>query len=212
MKKLTLLLALLLSVSSFAFNATYPDPDDPETDIDGTLIGVVYDKNLQQPIPYVTVVVKDVNDEVITGGITDDLGEFKVVDIPFGKVNVSITYIGYKTYSSDIDLNRKNRRVDMGRIELEEDIEALDEVVVIAENTTIKQKLDRKVITVGKDLITAGPTASDIMNNLPSVNVDQQTGAISLRGNQNVQVMVDGKLSNVPVDQLLKQIPSNAIK
>ena len=100
-----------------------------------------------------------------------------------------------------VDLTRKNNKVDLGRIELEEDIEALDEVVVVAENTTIQQKLDRKVITVGKDLITAGPTAADIMNNLPSVNVDQQTGAISLRGNQNVRVMVDGKLSNVPVEQ-----------
>ena len=211
MKKLTLFLALLLSVSTFASNVTNLDPD-PEFDKDGTLSGVVYDKNLQQPLPYVTVVIKDLNGEVITGSITDDYGVFKVVDIPFGKVNVSITFIGYKTYSSEIDLTKKNRKVDMGRIELEEDVEALDEVVVVAENTTIKQKLDRKVITVGKDLITAGPTASDIMNNLPSVNVDQQTGAISLRGNQNVQVMVDGKLSNVPVDQLLKQIPSNAIK
>jgi outer membrane receptor protein involved in Fe transport len=211
MKKLTILLALLLTISTSAFNVNNFDPD-PESDKDGTLSGVVYDKNLQQPIPYVTVVIKDLNGEVITGSITDDDGLFKVIDIPLGKINVSIQYIGYKTYSSEIDLTRKNRKMDMGRIELEEDIEALDEVVVVAENTTIKQKLDRKVITVGKDLITAGPTASDIMNNLPSVNVDQQTGAISLRGNQNVQVMVDGKLSNVPVDQLLKQIPSNAIK
>jgi len=68
------------------------------------------------------------------------------------------------------------------------------------------------VITIGKDLQTAGPTASDIMNNLPSVNLDQQTGEISLRGNQNVQVMVDGKLTNVPIAQLLRQIPSTSIK
>ena len=63
-----------------------------------------------------------------------------------------------------------------------------------------------------KDLTTAGATASDIMNNLPSVNVDQQTGNISLRGNENVRVMVDGKLSNVPIAQLLRQIPSTSIK
>ena len=209
MKKLLTLLVVMLSISSFAFSN--PDPD-PDSDKDGTLTGVVIDKNLQQPLPYVSVVIKNLDGEIITGGITDDNGVFKVEDIPFGKVKVSITYIGYKTYNSEIDLTKKNKKVNLGRIELEEDVEALDEVVVIAENTTIQQKLDRKVITVGKDLITAGPTASDIMNNLPSVNVDQQTGAISLRGNQNVQVMVDGKLSNVPVDQLLKQIPSNAIK
>ncbi|NND10495.1 MAG: TonB-dependent receptor, partial [Flavobacteriaceae bacterium] len=78
--------------------------------------------------------------------------------------------------------------------------------------STIQQKVDRKVINIGKDLTTSGPTASDIMNNLPSVSVDQQTGNISLRGNQNVRVMVDGKLSNIPAAQLLKQIPSTSIK
>jgi outer membrane receptor protein involved in Fe transport len=95
---------------------------------------------------------------------------------------------------------------------LEEDVASLDEVTVVAEVTTIQQKVDRKVINVGKDLTTTGPTASDIMNNIPSVNVDQQTGNISLRGNENVRVMVDGKLSNVPIAQLLKQIPSTSIK
>ena len=49
------------------------------------------------------------------------------------------------------------------------------------------------------------------MNNLPSVNLDPQTGNISLRGNQNVRVMVDGKITNVPADQLLKQIPTSSI-
>ena len=98
------------------------------------------------------------------------------------------------------------------RLRLQEDVEALGEVTVVAERSTIQQRIDRKVITVGKDLITAGPTASDIMNNLPSVSVDQQTGDISLRGNSNVRVMVDGKFTNVPAAQLLKQIPSNSIK
>ncbi|HUH27498.1 outer membrane beta-barrel family protein, partial [Gelidibacter sp.] len=101
---------------------------------------------------------------------------------------------------------------NLGRILLEENVAALDEVTVVAEVSSIQQKVDRKVITVGKDLTTSGPTASDIMNNIQSVSVDPQTGNLSLRGNDNVRVMVDGKLSNVPVDQLLKQIPSTSIK
>ncbi|WP_317127983.1 outer membrane beta-barrel family protein [Gelidibacter gilvus] len=102
--------------------------------------------------------------------------------------------------------------MNLGKVLLEENVAALDEVTVIAEVSSIQQKVDRKVITVGKDLTTSGPTASDIMNNIPSVSVDPQTGNLSLRGNDNVRVMVDGKLSNVPVDQLLKQIPSTSIK
>ncbi|MDC7994019.1 TonB-dependent receptor domain-containing protein [Altibacter sp. HG106] len=203
MKQLSLFLLCLWSTLTFALT----EPDRP-----GTISGTVFDKILAQPLPYVTVVVKDLQGNTVTGGVTNDEGYFQIKEIPEGKSQVSITYIGYKTYQTQIEIKRGQRTLEMGRILLEEDVAALDEVVVTAERTTIEQKLDRKVITVGKDLTTSGPTASDIMNNLPSVNVDQQSGELSMRGNQNVRVMVDGKLTNVPVAQLLKQIPSTSIK
>ena len=205
MKQLFLLLTLFLSVSTFAFN-------DPTTENPGKITGTVLDKNLQQPIPYVTIAVKTLSGEIITGGVTNDEGKFSIEDIPEGKSIVSVQFIGYNTYETEINISRGDRLADLGTILLEENVAALDEVTVVAERSTIEQKLDRKVINVGKDLTTAGPTASDIMNNLPSVSVDQQTGNISMRGNENVRVMVDGKLSNVPVAQLLKQIPSTSIK
>ncbi len=205
MKQLITLLALMLSISTYALNDT-----DPEKN--GSITGIVIDKILQEPIPYVSIVIKDLNGEIITGGITDENGSFFIEGIPEGKSKLSIQYIGYKTYNTEIEISKKNRKLDLGRIELEEDIEALDEVVIRAETTTIQQKLDRKVINIGKDLVTAGPTAADIMNNLPSVSLDPQTGNVALRGNQNVRVMVDGKITNVPADQLLKQIPTSSIK
>jgi len=205
MKQLLIVMALFVSMTSFS--AT-----DPEPDLLGKITGTVIDKNLQQPLPYVSVVIKTLSGEIITGGVTDDNGVFSIEDIPDGKSMVSIQYIGYKTYTTEIDITRGNRRQDLGNIYLEEDVAALEEVTVVAERTTIQQKLDRKVITIGKDLTTSGPTAADIMNNLPSVSVDPQTGILALRGNTNVQVMVDGKLTNVPVAQLLKQIPSTSIK
>src|SRR5690606_27933096 len=204
MKKLILLFAVII------YSATYAMPDP--TDKPGKIEGSVFDKNLDAPIPYVTVVVKKLNGEIITGGVTDDNGNFEIKDIPEGTSVVNIQYIGYKIYSTKIIISENNRNIQMGKIFLEEDVASLDEVTVVAERSTIEQKLDRKVINVGKDLTTAGPTASEIMNNLPAVSVDPQTGEISLRGNQNVRVMVDGKLSNVPVAQLLKQIPSSSIK
>jgi len=206
MRQLFLLALLLITVS--AYPAVNPDPDDDN----GKIRGVVMDKNLNEPIPYVTVAIKNEAGEIITGAATDEDGKFQIKDLPDGKLTVSIQYIGYKTYKTEITLERGNRNLDLGSIQLEEDVESLEEVTVTAERTTIQQKLDRKVITIGKDLTTSGPTASDIMNNLPSVNVDQQTGELSLRGNSNVRVMVDGKFTNVPVAQLLKQIPSTSIK
>ncbi|WP_317173114.1 outer membrane beta-barrel family protein [Flavobacterium soyangense] len=50
------------------------------------------------------------------------------------------------------------------------------------------------------------------MNNIPSVSVDPQTNAISLRGNSNVRILIDGKPSNIDASQLLQQIPSSSIK
>ncbi|MBT8262240.1 MAG: TonB-dependent receptor [Bacteroidia bacterium] len=205
MKQLFVAVVLLFGVTSYA-------GIDPDSEIKGKISGRVIDKDLQQPIPYATIVVKTMSGEIITGGVTDDLGNFKIEDLPEGNSIVNVQFIGYRTFTTEIEVSRRNRNIDLGEIFLEEDVSALDEVTVVAERSTIQQKLDRKVITIGKDLQTAGPTASDIMNNLPSVNVDQQTGALSLRGNQNVRVMVDGKLTNVPVAQLLKQIPSTSIK
>src|SRR5690606_28072859 len=115
-------------------------------------------------------------------------------------------------HSQKLVISKANRKVTVGTITLVEETRELEGVEVVAERTTIEQKVDRKVINVGKDLTTVGATASEIMNNIPSVNVDAQTGDITLRGNSNVRVMVDGKLSNVPVAQLLKQIPSTSIK
>jgi outer membrane receptor protein involved in Fe transport len=100
----------------------------------------------------------------------------------------------------------------MGTIVLYEEAALLDEIEVVAEVSTVTQKIDRKVINVGKDLTSTGTTASEMLNNVQSVSVDNQTGNISLRGNENVRVLVDGKPSNVDAAQLLKQIPSTSIK
>lgn len=206
MNKLIFLCALLLTT----FLNAQPSA---QTELkDGTIKGRIIDASLNQPLPYVNIIVKTPSNETITGGITKDDGTFEIDKIPEGNVIVSIQYIGFKTISKTIEIGGKNNDIIFGDIMLEEDVASLDEVTVVAEVTTIQQKVDRKVINVGKDLTTTGPTASDIMNNIPSVSVDQQTGNISLRGNENVRVMVDGKLSNVPIAQLLKQIPSTSIK
>ena len=189
-----------------------PKQESLYTDNIGSVQGLVIDAKINQPLPYVTIIVENIQGETLTGGITDSEGVFKVNSLAEGIYNVKIQYIGFKPYTKEIEISKDNPTIDLGTIALEEDVASLNEVVVVAEVSTIQQKVDRKVINVGKDLTTAGPTASDIMNNLPSVSVDEQSGALSFRGNENVTVMVDGKISSVPVAQLLKQIPSNAIK
>lgn len=207
MKQLLTLCTLFFS--SLIISQTAPPPPAKI----GTVSGKIIDQVLKEPVPYASVIIKSKADgSTLTGGITDDSGVFEITDVPEGTLIFEAQFIGYKTYRKEITISSGNRKVDLGTIALEENVETLEGVEVVGERTTIEQRIDRKVINVGKDLTTAGATASDIMNNVPSVSVDQQTGNISLRGNENVRVMVDGKLSNVPVAQLLKQIPSTSIK
>ena len=178
----------------------------------GSVSGKVVDAKTQQAIPYATIVIKDIAGATVTGGVSDDKGLFLVTKIPEGKNSVEIQFIGYDTYKKEINLVPGNLKQNIGTIKLNEGTAALDEVTVVAETSTITQKVDRKVINVGKDLTSAGTTASEMLNNVPSVSVDSQTGNISLRGNENVRVLVDGKPTNVSAAQLLQQIPSTSIK
>lgn len=200
---------MLIMVSSTILSA---QPNSNSDIKNGSISGRIMDAELNEPLPYVNVIIKDAANKIITGGITADDGTFKIDKIPKGNVKVEITFIGFKTILKEINMGKNSYKIAVGDIILEEDVASLDEVTIVADISTIQQKVDRKVITIGKDLQTAGATASEIMNNLPSVSVDQQTGSISLRGNSNVRVMVDGKLSNIPAEQLLKQIPSTSIK
>src|SRR5690606_20650682 len=142
--------------------------------------------------------------------MTDDKGDFIIKNLPLKKYTVEVAFIGYKTSTSVADLTQ-TKDLNLGQIFLEEESILLEGVEIVAEQSTIEQKIDRKVINVGRDLLTAGATASEIMNNIPTVNVDQD-GNISLRGNQNVRVLVDGRPTNIEPAQLLKQIPSSSIK
>ena len=177
----------------------------------GTISGKVVDNISKKAVPYANINIKKDN-KIITGGMTSDNGSFTIKDIPLDAYTVVVQFIGYKNYTKKITLTAEDKNINLNSIFLEEAIAQLEEVEIVKEKSTFEQKIDRKVINVGKDLISAGATAGEIMNNIPSVSVDPQTNAISLRGNENVRVLIDGKPSNIDVAQLLKQIPSSSIK
>lgn len=208
MKNVSFLFALFLCM---ALPKTL-SANDPGSAL-GSINGTVVDELSKQPVAYAAVVIKSEDgSQTITGSITTENGTFEIDKLPDGTFLFEVQFIGYKTYSQKLVIAKGKRNLNIGTVTLIEETKELEGVELVAERTTIEQRVDRKVINVGKDLTTAGATASDIMNNIPSVNVDSQTGDISLRGNSNVRVMVDGKLSNIPVAQLLRQIPSTAIK
>ena len=177
----------------------------------GSISGKVVDKNSEQPLPYVNISIK-LADKIVTGGITQDNGNFSIKNLALETYTVEFLFMGYKKETRTITLNATTKNVTLNAISLEEEAVQLKGVEIVGERSTIIQKIDRKVINIGKDLIASGNTASEIMNNIPTVSIDPQTKEISLRGNTNVRILIDGKPSNIDATQLLQQIPSSSIK
>lgn len=171
--------------------------------------GKVIDKNSKQPLEYSTVsLINTKNNKVTAGGITDAKGEFNFDATP-GNYNVNVEFISFKPLVISNKTIADN--TNLGTISLQEDITQLDDVVIRTEKTTVEIKLDKKVYNVGKDLMVKGGTVSDVLDNIPSVSVDAE-GTVSLRGNENVRILIDGKPSNaINVTEALKLIPADAI-
>lgn len=172
--------------------------------------GKVVEKNSKQPLEYATITFKNsTNPKIISGGVTDAKGEFDVDIIP-GTYDIIVEFMSFK--STEIKQKNIQQNTNLGQIALEEDAAQLSEVVVRAEKTTVEIKLDKKVYNVGKDLMVKGGTVSDVLDNIPSVSVDSE-GAVSLRGNENVRILIDGKPSNaINIAEALRQIPADAIE
>jgi len=183
-------------------------PEQKEVKITGKVI----DKDSNQPLEYATIAFfsKRLN-KMVTGGITDAKGNFSI-PVPTGTYDISIEYISFKsqTIPDKQILNSEN----IGSFSLEIDMEALDEVEIIAERTTVEIRLDKKIYNVGKDLTVSGGTVSDVLDNVPSVSVDAE-GNIALRGNDNVLILINGKpsgLVGLNSTDALQQLPAEAIE
>src|SRR5690606_14571387 len=90
----------------------------------GTVSGKIIDQVLTEPVPYASVIIKSKADgSTLTGGITDDSGVFEITDVPEGTLIFEAQFIGYKIYSKEITISSDNRKVDLGTIALEENVE-----------------------------------------------------------------------------------------
>jgi len=176
----------------------------------GSIKGKIVDKTTNEPLPYINILIKE-DGKIATGDVSKEDGSFNITKLPLKNYTIEFQFIGYVTLVKKIDLSSESS-YNFGTLTLAEDTKVLQSVEVVGERSSMVQKIDRKVITVGKDLIASGTTASEIMNNVPTVSIDPQTKEISMRGNSNVRVLIDGKPSNVSVEQLLQQIPSASIK
>ncbi len=157
----------------------------------------------------------DVAEEMISGQITDDNGDFSLTGIPAnGTYTLKISFIGYAEINQSVsfrnsDDNGKAPSTGSARINLDKDLgnivltiasSTLSEVTISAERAAFSLAIDKKEYRVDKDVMATGGDAIDALKNIPSLSVDLD-GNVSLR-NGSPQIFVDGRPTTLTLDQI----------
>lgn len=179
-----------------------------------TITGTVVNSLDDSAVPYSSVsFVNSTDDKQVFGNLCDEKGNFKI-EINSGEYRITVKQTGFETY---YDLRNFTENTNVGKLSLDQTskVKTLDNVVVTAKTPVYKVELDKRVYDVSQDLTAKSGTLSDVLQNVPSVSVDVD-GTVSLRGNDNVTILIDGKpsallgISNVA--DALKMIPSDMVE
>ncbi|RHR38244.1 TonB-dependent receptor [Parabacteroides sp. AF18-52] len=205
-KKVSFLLAGMLVCMTPAMNGAT---------IDGGIKGTVMDGELGGPLEFVTVQVKAKgSDKILQGSVTGSDGNYSIAGLKKGEYVVTFSYIGYGEVSKTISIGTNSQVLNLGELTLEEDANQLNEVEIVAKRPQMRFEIDRKVFDATQDIASEGGSVSDLLSNIPSVEVDNE-GSVSLRGNSSVTIWINGKASGLTSDNqadILEMMPAGDIK
>ena len=174
--------------------------------------GKVIDFGTKQPIDFANVsVLKNGESTPLTGTITDATGAF-TLELADGEYTIAVSFMGYSEQRREITVAGKP--LNLGRIQLKEDTQTLSEVEVVGQGSSMRFELDKKVFTVDQNIASVGASVTDVLENIPSVDVDQE-GTISLRNSEDVEIWINGKpagLNSENRGQVLQQMPAGTIE
>ena len=166
-------------------------------------------------LDFVNVVLTSKSDKAsVYGAISDEHGQFVVESVPAGEYVLEITFVGYQTIKRDVTVKSLNEQVALGKLVLREDAKMLGEVEVVGQASQMRFDIDKKVFNVDQNLAASGASASEMLQNIPSVDVDNE-GNISLRNSSSVEVWINGKPSGLTEEnraQILEQMPAGSIE
>ncbi|WP_116787777.1 TonB-dependent receptor domain-containing protein [Flavobacterium psychrotrophum] len=201
--KNTFLVALLLTV----FTAMAQNPPGGGT---VKVTGKVIEEGSKQPLEFTNVIIQTVDNVTVGGGLTDAKGEF-ILEVKPGIYNVKYDFISFKPVL--VTGKQINTDINLGTVTMAPDATVLKGVEITAERSTVEIKLDKRVYTVGNDMMVKGGTVSDVLDNVPSLSVDAE-GNVALRGNQSVTILIDGRPSNLAgsnVAETLRLLPADSV-
>ncbi|RAJ05280.1 outer membrane receptor protein involved in Fe transport [Chitinophaga skermanii] len=173
----------------------------------GRIYGKLIDATTKQPVEYASVaILRQRDSSLVTGMLTKSNGDFNFENMPFGPLLVRINFMGYKTIFKKVTVAPQAMDQDLGNIRIEPNSKTLNAVEVTGQKSAFQMGIDKKVFNVDRNLTSVGGTATDILKNVPAVNVDID-GNVKVR-NASPTIFVDGKPSTLTLDQ----IPADAIE
>lgn len=201
MKKiLFIILSFILAFPAFA---------EPSASVKGTIV----DANSQTPLDFVNVAIfKKGSEKPIIGVVSDKNGTFVIPTVASGNYTLRISFVGYNTVKQEFSMT--GNAINLGQIKLEENSKKLKEVEVVGQGSTMKFEVDKKVFSVDQNIAAAGGSASEVLQNIPSVTVDNE-GNVALRNSSAVEVWINGKPSGLTAEnrgQILQQMPAESIE
>ena len=179
----------------------------------GQVRGMVIDQDSKQPIEFATIALFDaVDSTLVTGTITDTEGNFHATKIAEGSYYIKVNFLGYEEmHYSELVIDNKNQRLDIGQIFLETSSQFIEEVVITNDRNPVEFHIDKKVISVGDQMTASSLSAVEVLENVPSIRVDIE-GNVSLRGSTGFTVLIDGKPTVLDPSDVLRQTPASTIE
>lgn len=182
----------------------------------GTQIsGVVLDGNSKAPIEFANVqLLKPSDSSVLKATATDKKGRFTIENVNTGNYTLLCTFISYEKVKIPVTINGDQQKFNAGTIRISSLPQSMNEVIVTTKKSLLNTSIDRKIYNVGQDIMAQSGSASDILKNVPSVEVDID-GGVSLRGSSEVMILIDGKpspLMGKTRAEVLQQLPANSIE
>jgi outer membrane receptor for ferrienterochelin and colicin len=211
MRKLYALAILVLScVAAYA-----QGPAIATTISDGSISGVILDSATNKAVEFATVALMEgTSDKPVNGAVCDDKGRFEIKKIAPGNYRVVISFIGYSSKTIPVKIPAHDNDINLGMIRISDTSAILKEVTIEAQKPLIEERVDRTIYNAENDATAKGGDASDVLKRVPMLTVDMD-GNVSLRGNQNIQVLINNKPSTIIASNIadaLKQIPADQIK
>lgn len=181
----------------------------------GSVKGTITDAKTKELLEFVNIsITAKGSTALVKGTVTDNDGAFYIDGLKNGNYVLTVSYIGYKSETREFSITTEKPNVSLKSIAISEDSKMLQEVQVTGQKSQMKFEIDKKVFNVDQTIANTGGSASDVLENIPSVEVDNE-GTVSLRGSESVTVWINGKASGLSSDNqgsILEQMPAESIE